>query len=107
MCLGLRHNLPAKRRKVVARVGACSGGRTTDEPSRALIRRLEAEKIPVFTVALGSPAGVADLAVRRASGPRYAFVKDSVPVDVELQRIGSAVTAPEAAVVDLIDAATG
>ena len=28
-----------------------SDGRSIDEPSRALLRRLEAEKIPVFTVA--------------------------------------------------------
>ncbi len=84
-----------------------SDGRTTDEPTRALLRRLETEKIPIFTVPLGSPTPSADLAVRRASAPRYAFVKDSVPVDIEVQRTGPATGAGEASVVELIDAATG
>ncbi len=85
-------------------------GRTSgpsDEPSRALLRRLESEKIPIITVPLGSVVGVADLAVRRAAGPRYAFVKDSVPVDVELQRTGPVPTATEPSLVELIDSATG
>ncbi|HMN42184.1 MAG TPA: hypothetical protein PKE29_15165 [Phycisphaerales bacterium] len=82
-------------------------GRTTDEPTRALLRRLETEKIPIFTVPLGSPVPSADLAVRRASAPRYAFVKDSVPVDIELQRTGPATSAGETSTVELIDAATG
>ena len=85
-------------------------GRTSgpsDEPSRALLRRLESEKIPIITVPLGSVVGVPDLAVRRAAGPRYAFVKDSVPVDVEVQRTGPVPTATEPSLVELIDAATG
>jgi hypothetical protein len=85
--------------------GRASGG--TDEPTRALLRRLETEKIPIFTVPLGSTTASADLAVRRASAPRYAFVKDSVPVDIEVQRTGPATSAGEASVVELIDAATG
>lgn len=85
-------------------------GRSADgagEPSRALLRRLEAEKIPIITVPLGSPIGVADLAVRRAAAPRYAFVKDAVPVDVELQRMGPPTGANEPATVELVDTATG
>ena len=84
-----------------------SDGRTPDEPSRALLRRLESEKIPIISVPLGSAVGVPDLAVRRAAAPRYAFVKDSVPVDVELQRTGPAPAPGEQATVELIDAATG
>jgi len=87
-----------------------SDGRSIEEPSRALIRRFEAEKIPVFTVALGSEKGVADLAVRRVDGPRTAFVKDAVPVEVEVERIGapqpSGDPTPQATV-ELIDNATG
>jgi hypothetical protein len=85
--------------------GRTNGG--SDEPTRALLRRLETEKIPIFTVPLGSPVPSADLAVRRASAPRYAFVKDSVPVDVELQRTGPATAAGETSTVELVDTATG
>ncbi len=84
--------------------GRASSG---DEPSRTLLRRLEAEKIPIIAVPLGSPIGTADLAVRRAAAPRYAFVKDSVPVDVELQRTGPVPTSTEPSLVELIDSATG
>jgi hypothetical protein len=88
--------------------GRASGGASTEDLPRALLRRLEAEKIPVFAVPLGSPVGVADLAVRRASAPRYAFVKDSVPVDVEVMRSGPAIASGgEASTVELIDSATG
>lgn len=86
-----------------------SDGRSVDEPSRTLLRRLESEKVPVFTVPLGSDKGVADLAVRRAEAPRTAFVKDSVPVEVEVERIGPVApgAAPPRATVELIDNATG
>lgn len=86
-----------------------SDGRSIDEPSRSLLRRLESEKVPVFTVPLGSDRGVADLAVRRAEAPRTAFVKDSVPVDVEVERIGPVApgAASPRATVELIDNATG
>jgi hypothetical protein len=82
-------------------------GRTTDEPARALLRRLESEKIPIISVPMGSAVGVPDLAVRRAAAPRYAFVKDSVPVDVELQRTGPVPTITEPSLVELVDTATG
>lgn len=90
-----------------------SDGRSVDETSRALLRRLDAEKIPVFPIALGSATGVPDLAVRRATAPRSAFLADAVPVEVELSRIAAASSSagspnrPEPSVVELIDAATG
>jgi hypothetical protein len=86
-----------------------SDGRSVEEPSRAVLRRLEAEKIPVFTLALGSNKGVADLAVRRAEAPRTAFVKDAVPVQVDVERIGANLPGAPAsrATVELIDNATG
>lgn len=89
-----------------------SDGRSVDETSRALLRRLDAEKIPVFPIALGSSTAVPDLAVRRASAPRSAFLADAVPVEVELSRTAPGGTArtnarPEPSVVELIDTATG
>jgi hypothetical protein len=86
-----------------------SDGRSIDEPSRAILRRLQAEHIPVFTVPLGSAEPVADLAIRRAECPRTAFVNDFVPVEVEVERLGApaATVGERAAKVQLVDQATG
>ena len=67
-----------------------SDGRTDDPPSRAVFRRLKADAVPVFTVPLGSPEPLGDLAVRKVEAPRRAFVGDHVPVVVHLDRLGSA-----------------
>jgi hypothetical protein len=83
-----------------------SDGRTNDPPTRSLLRRLQAEAIPVFVVPLGSAEPMGDLAIRRAEGPRRAFVRDKVPVVVELDRFGSAV-ARMGAVVKLVDDSSG
>ncbi|MHC5001733.1 MAG: hypothetical protein ACYTJ0_01280 [Planctomycetota bacterium] len=83
-----------------------SDGRTTDPPGRALIRRLQADAVPVFTVPLGSPEPVGDVAIHRVEAPRRAFIRDKVPVVVELDQLGDADrSAP--LVVRLIDQETG
>jgi len=86
-----------------------SDGRSIEPPSRALMRRLEAEKVPVFTLALGSDRGVADLAIRHAEAPRTAFINDTVPVVVEVERLGQIVPGEPAptATVELVDVASG
>ncbi len=75
----------------VSGVLVLSDGRTTDPPSRALMRRVQAEAIPVFTVGLGSAEPRGDLALRRVEAPRRAFVRDKVPVVVEIDRFGASV----------------
>jgi hypothetical protein len=83
-----------------------SDGRTDDPPTRALVRRLQAEAIPVFVVPLGSPDPLGDLAIRRIDAPLRAFVRDKVPVAVDIDRLGSATQdIPSAAV--LRDQLTG
>lgn len=86
-------------------------GRSIDEPGRQVLRRLEAERIPVFVVPLGSAEPVADLAVRRAEGPKNAFVNDFVPVEVEIEQLGSGIAAAAGAgpvpKVQLIDTQSG
>lgn len=88
-----------------------SDGRSLSEPSRAVLRRLENERIPVFAVALGDRAGVSDVGVHRVESPRLAFTNDSVPVDVELERFAPSAPLPVGAaalsVVELVDMATG
>ena len=64
-------------------------GKTTDPPTRAVIRRLRSDKVGVFTVPLGSATPLGDLAIRRVEAPRRAFVRDKVPVVVELDHLGS------------------
>lgn len=93
----------------LAGVVVLSDGRSLAEPSRALVRRLEAERVPVFTVALGSAAGLPDVGVRRVESPRTAFVKDSVPVQVEIVRTGPAARAGDAEkmIVELVDETSG
>jgi len=90
----------------LAGVVLLSDGRTTDPPSRGAIRRLQAEEAPVHVVPIGSSEPIGDVAVRRAVAPNRAFVRDQVPVTVEIDRIGSAAAAMNA-VVRLIDTETG
>lgn len=91
----------------VSGVVVLSDGRSADEPSRAVLRRLEQERIPVFAVPLGAAEPLADLAVREVDSPRLAFVRDAVPVQVELERLGGAGDAAAGAVAELVDQDTG
>jgi hypothetical protein len=110
---GRRTSLGAALEQALARAAArplsgvvvVSDGRSVDEPGRNTLRRLQAEKIPVYTVPLGSPDPVTDLAVAKAEAPALAFTNDTVPVSVEVDRIGAATATPGK--VQLIDKATG
>ncbi|MFM9956983.1 MAG: hypothetical protein ACKVZJ_02825 [Phycisphaerales bacterium] len=111
---GLRTSLGAALDQALARAAArplagvviISDGRSIDEPSRQALRRLESERVPVVSVALGSEKPVGDLAVRRVDAPRLAFVKDLTPVRVEVERTGGD-TGSSTALVRLIDRDTG
>jgi len=83
-----------------------SDGRSADDISRAAMRRLRGEQIPVHTIALGSPEPVGDIAIRFAEAPPVAFVGDLSPVSVTVERVGGGETAT-GATVRLIDADTG
>lgn len=92
----------------VAGVVVVSDGRSADEPGKALVRRLQSEQIPVFSVPLGSVTPPADIAIRRVEAPRTAFADDLVPVSVEVGRVGGDEAGAGARpVVQLIDDATG
>ncbi len=97
-------------RRVAARpvsgVVLLSDGRSATPVDRAVRRRLESDQIPVFAVPFGSPEPATDLAVRRVDAPEYAFVKDTAPVRVEIDRLGTGAVAPGARI-ELVDAATG
>mgnify|MGYP001800909202 CR=1 FL=1 len=70
--------------KPIAGVVLLSDGRSADAIPKAVERRLEAERVPVFTVPLGSPTPIADTAVARVDGPTLAFVGYFVPIAVRL-----------------------
>ncbi len=90
----------------VSAVVVFSDGRTTDPPARATIRRLQGDRVGVYVVPLGSRDTQGDLAIRGIDAPRRAFVRDQVPVVVELDRLVAA-AGLESAVVRLVDDATG
>jgi hypothetical protein len=90
----------------VSGVVVFSDGRSVDEPTRQAIRRLQAERIPVITIPLGSSEPIADLAVARADAPGLAFLEDHVPVNVEIEQLGGAPGAARGRL-QLVDSATG
>lgn len=90
----------------ISGVVVMSDGRSIDEVGRAALKRLQSERIPVFTVALGSAEPVADLALHRAEAPSMAFINDTVPVSVEVERAGAGGGGARGRV-ELVDKATG
>jgi len=84
-----------------------SDGRSADQVPRPVLRRLEAEQIPVFAVPLGSAGAVPDYAVARAEAPSVAFINDVVPVNAEIAVSGVEGSGALPARVELVDSATG
>lgn len=89
----------------VSAVVVMSDGRSTGEIPRDAIRTLEAERIPVIVVPLGSPEPMGDVALAEAVGPSMAFVRDAVPIRTTIEHLGQ--VAPTGATVRLIDQVTG
>lgn len=83
-----------------------SDGRTSDPPTRSLLRRLQADAVPVYVVPLGSSDPLSELAIRRVDAPRRAFVRDKVPVSVQLDALGEA-EAGGRATIRLVDEMAG
>lgn len=90
----------------ISGVVVMSDGRSIDEVGRQALKRLQSEQIPVFTVAMGSAAPVTDLSLHRADAPSMAFINDTVPVSVEVERAGAGGAAIHGRV-ELVDKTTG
>ncbi|MGP1310980.1 MAG: hypothetical protein ACTS27_12360, partial [Phycisphaerales bacterium] len=71
-----------------------SDGRSLDEPSRAAVRQLQADRVPVLALPLGDPSSAGDLAIRSVQGPGVAFTGDLAPVTVRIERVGGDEDAP-------------
>lgn len=82
-----------------------SDGRSIDEPSAAVLRRLVGERVPVHVVPLGSPQAATDVAIAQAVAPEAAFAGDQAPVNVRLDRRGPA--SGSSGVLRLEDRSTG
>jgi hypothetical protein len=113
---GRRTSLGAAIDQALARVAArpvagvvvLSDGRSFDEPSKQALKRLQSEQIPVLALPLGSAEPVVDLALSSAQAPSLAFVNDTIPVQIEVDRFGgSAGSPPPQGKVQLIDKASG
>lgn len=111
---GRRTNIEAALEQALQRAAArpvsgivlLSDGRTDTPISRSLVRRLQADAIPVFVVPLGAQEPLGDLAVADVEAPRRAFVHDKVPIVIDLDRFGAA-AADLSGVVRLVDEASG
>ena len=101
----ITHALARTAARPVAGIVLLTDGRTSEPPDRALVRRLQADGIPVFALPLGSPSPLGDLAITRVEAPSGAFVRDIVPVQVRVERRGSA--SIDEQTVELVDDLTG
>lgn len=109
---GRRTSLATALDQALARVAArpvsgvivLTDGRSIDEPSKAAIKRLQTEQIPVLVLPLGSPEPIADLAIAQTTAPQLAFRGDTIPIQVDLERSGPATAS---GTLELIDKQTG
>ncbi len=90
----------------LAGIVVLSDGRATDQISRTTLRRLKADRVPIFTVPLGSSSARTDFAVRGVEAPTSAFAADIVPVRARVERFGS-LNAGASAKLRLVDEDTG
>jgi len=93
--------------RAVAGIVLLSDGRSSDAPSRALLRQLADRRIPVFAVPLGSATPLPDLAVGRVEAPSAAFIGDIVPVTVAIEGLPADPELRAGVRVQLVDDATG
>lgn len=104
----LQQALQRAAARPVSGIVVLSDGRTGAEPSRATLRRLQGAAAKVFAVPFGSEIARGDLAVAKVDQPTRAFVRDEVPVLVEVER---AAAEPDSsgppATVRLVDAKDG
>lgn len=87
----------------VAGVVILSDGRSVDTLSDSLRERLK--RVDVFGVPLGSADPLPDLAIARVEAPGAAFLNDTVPVRIDLERLGQA--DPPPSTLRVVDSATG
>jgi len=84
-----------------------SDGRSTRNTAPNVINRLEADRVPVCTVPLGSREPIGDRLVRSVDAPSRAYVRDRVPIQVLIESFSGTDVAPNGFDVVLIDDQSG
>ncbi len=83
-------------------------GRSPQTTGAELIKRLQQQAVPVFTVPLGAEEMPLDLAVSAVDHPEQAFVSDVVPVSVTVRQLSGDVKVDPARVrLRLVDTVSG
>ena len=100
----LRQSLDGVASRPVSGVIIFSDGRSATQPERNLVNRLQQEALPVHVVPLGSPEPVQDVGINDVSLPGRAFVRDAIPVIVDIE---SSSDRPDPVVVRVLDVETG
>ena len=83
-----------------------SDGQTDDPPDANLIRQLVSDAVPIFSIPLGSTGVVGDLSISNVVAPTQAFIRDRIPIEVEVEWSADGATAPRR-IIRLIDERTG
>ena len=91
----------------LAGIIVASDGRLSTPVPRSTLRKLEAARVGIFPVPLGSATAAQDIAVRSVESTGGGFINDTIPVRVELLRSGSSSTPSDGVDVELVDAASG
>ncbi len=105
--LAIEQALARTAARSTAGIVLLSDGRAASPVNPALLKRLQSEHIPVFTVPLGSDKGITDVAIRRIDAPTQAFLSDIVPVSVDIEQLGAAPGAKIDGKVELVYIPTG
>lgn len=104
----IEHALDKAAARPISGVVVFSDGQSTDKVSRSLIRRLQAQRIGVHVVPLGSARPLADLSIASVEGPGVAFLRDTVPIEAVVELNGPREPSQGLRVrAQLIDTATG
>lgn len=101
----IAHALDAGGTSPIAGIVVMSDGRSFDEIDPETRERLDAERIPVFTLPIGSDEPVRDAWVRGVEAPGAAFENDTIPVVVRTGVRGH--EAGEEVQIELVDPGTG
>jgi hypothetical protein len=100
----LSATLDAARGAPIGGIVLLTDGRSTDRIPPEVLRRLEADRVPIFPVPLGSPDPVRSVSIERAESPGVAFIRDSVPIRARVAWSGELAPGTKA---QLVDRSTG
>jgi uncharacterized membrane protein len=90
----------------VSAVIVATDGRATRPIDPAVARRLRSEGVQLITVPLGAREPIGDLAVGQVDAPSRAFIRDKVPVRLDVDRLGPALV-DAGATIRLVDDLSG